>query len=363
MSRFTKIVAAFGAGSVLLFSVGWRLAKAQTPAQMEYERQQREYRQQQEQQRQDQQRLQQLQNENARRQQEELNRINRPTTSGTSSPQYPSTQGGGPSASPSTGRPSTAQNTAASERRYALPGQGFFVAQIPGGWKDQIQQARDGSSPTIVLSPASGKRFEVLLTPTSSTAKDRAPESREDIRAAVERAAQGAKSWAAESQLPLQEIQGRSGPGFYFSATERAPKAGAHKFVTTGIVRVGDHLVPFTILTHEGQASVVSQALDLLKTAATDTVGGTAAGPRATPAGGTGAVALPATQTIRLNRYYICDGERVAVLRCRSDADDAFCSVQYPDRKSAATGGVTPELAERRGELVKKLQGCQQQKS
>jgi surface-adhesin protein E len=51
---------------------------AQTPAQMEYERQQREYRLQQERQRQEQQRLQQLMNENARRQQEETNRANAP---------------------------------------------------------------------------------------------------------------------------------------------------------------------------------------------------------------------------------------------------------------------------------------------
>lgn len=49
-------------------------ALAQTPAQMEYERQQREYWRQQEQQRQEQQRQQQLMNENARRQQEESRR-------------------------------------------------------------------------------------------------------------------------------------------------------------------------------------------------------------------------------------------------------------------------------------------------
>src|SRR5262249_53574818 len=54
-------------------------ARAQTPSQMEYERQQREYRQQQEQQRQEQQRQQQLRNENARRQQEESRRLNAPT--------------------------------------------------------------------------------------------------------------------------------------------------------------------------------------------------------------------------------------------------------------------------------------------
>ena len=54
-------------------------AAAQTPAQMEYDRQQREYRQQQEQQRQDQQRQQQLMNENARRQQEESRQLNAPS--------------------------------------------------------------------------------------------------------------------------------------------------------------------------------------------------------------------------------------------------------------------------------------------
>ena len=51
---------------------------AQTPAQMEYERQQREARAQQERQQQEQQRLQQIQQENARRQQEEMNRLNKP---------------------------------------------------------------------------------------------------------------------------------------------------------------------------------------------------------------------------------------------------------------------------------------------
>lgn len=53
---------------------GW----AQTPAQMEYERQQREYRLQLERQREQQQQQQKLMNENARRQQEETNRANAP---------------------------------------------------------------------------------------------------------------------------------------------------------------------------------------------------------------------------------------------------------------------------------------------
>lgn len=79
-------VAALLAGVVLTPCV----TNAQTPGQMEYERQQREYRQQQDTQRQDQQRQQQLMNDNARRQQEETNRGVRAMMPGSSIPSAPS---------------------------------------------------------------------------------------------------------------------------------------------------------------------------------------------------------------------------------------------------------------------------------
>ncbi len=69
-----------------------QVADAQTPAQMEYERQQREYRRQLEQQQQEQQRLQQQMNENARRQQEESRRLNAPASQSPA----PSYQGASP---------------------------------------------------------------------------------------------------------------------------------------------------------------------------------------------------------------------------------------------------------------------------
>src|SRR5258706_11539221 len=76
LSRSTFIVAAM---LLMHAAIAPTLAWAQTPAQMEYERQQREYSRQQEQQRQEQQRQQQQMNENARRQQEESRRLNTPT--------------------------------------------------------------------------------------------------------------------------------------------------------------------------------------------------------------------------------------------------------------------------------------------
>lgn len=65
-----------------------------------------------------------------------------------------------------------------------------------------------------------------------------------------------------------------------------------------------------------------------------------------------------AQASIQLNVVYRCNGERLIVSRCRDDSDSAYCSVSYPDRKGPATGGLTPELAEQRGDLIRKLRAC-----
>ena len=161
----------------------------------------------------------------------------------------------------------SAQTINTSGRRYALPDNGFFVAQVPSDWKDQLQQPPNRQPPTIVFSPGSGKSFQVLMTVIWPMPKDRSPLSRDELRSLVERSAQQAKSQAVESELPVKEFQGRSGPGFYFSATDRAPKPGEYKFLTQGVMRVGQLSVAFTILTNEGQELIVKQAFDLLKSA------------------------------------------------------------------------------------------------
>ena len=77
----TRSLSALLAAAMLLtvLAIAPQGAMAQTPAQMEYDRQQREYWRQQEQQRQEQQRLQQQMNENARQQQEGMKQWNTPT--------------------------------------------------------------------------------------------------------------------------------------------------------------------------------------------------------------------------------------------------------------------------------------------
>ena len=165
-----------------------------------------------------------------------------------------------------------AQPSGNHERRFTLPDHGSLVIQVPQDWNDQIAQPPDHLPPTIAFSPGSGQAFRVLMTPIWSMRQDRLPMPPDQMRAAVEEAAQGARSQAVERELHILGFQGRSGPGFYFSATDRAPKPGEYKFLTQGIVRVGELSVAFTILTNDGQELVVKQALDALKSAAQDGV-------------------------------------------------------------------------------------------
>jgi hypothetical protein len=72
--------------STAVFAAAFTTSIAQTPAQMEYDRQQREYRLQMQRQAEEQQRQQQIMNENARRQQEESRRLNSNPNAGMGSP-------------------------------------------------------------------------------------------------------------------------------------------------------------------------------------------------------------------------------------------------------------------------------------
>ena len=131
---------------------------AQTPAQLEYERQQREYWRQQEQQRQEQQRQQQLMQDNARRQQEESSRINAPAG------QAPG--GAAPGAAPAYGGdPSGAQAASAAramwEKRPALPPD---RNPLLGKWSRPASTRANPSDPFgQIMAMAKGGLCEVLF--------------------------------------------------------------------------------------------------------------------------------------------------------------------------------------------------------
>ena len=132
---------AFIAAAIFLMALaitpqhGW----AQTPAQMEYERQQREYRLQLERQREQQQQQQKLMNENARRQQEESRRLNAPA--GQSQP--PSYQGPTPQTAPRQPAARTEATTATAAAKWVK------IESSPSGrdiYADSVTILRSGNT-------------------------------------------------------------------------------------------------------------------------------------------------------------------------------------------------------------------------
>jgi len=71
----------------------------------------------------------------------------------------------------------------------------------------RAKKARAGAS-GITFAQGSGQPFQVLLTTMWPASKDRPPQSREQLRAMVERGAQGAKAQAVERDLPIDALKG-----------------------------------------------------------------------------------------------------------------------------------------------------------
>jgi hypothetical protein len=157
--------------------------------------------------------------------------------------------------------------SAGSPHSYDLPDHGALTLLVPDGWVSELKQPPNRLPPTIGLKPRSGTPFEVLVTaawPMGPTSKipDEAT-----LRSEVAAAAKAAASQSVEGVLPVQEIQGAHGGGFYFAATDRAPNPGEYKYLTQGVFRIGEISLAFTVLTNDGQEAVVRSALEMLRTA------------------------------------------------------------------------------------------------
>jgi len=156
----------------------------------------------------------------------------------------------------------------ASVRKYALMQHGSLQMSVPPAWADEVREPPGGVPPTIMLHPRSGPAFEILITPIWRARPDIPEATPEAMRGSVQRALDEAKPDSVEQNIPIRELAGASGPGFYFSATDKAPKAGEYKYLTQGIVKVSDLTVTFTILTNDGQEQVARDALDMVRSAA-----------------------------------------------------------------------------------------------
>jgi hypothetical protein len=132
---------------------------------------------------------------------------------------------------------------------FAVPGHGALVLMTPANWVAHVQAGEKGGPPTIELSDPDGS-VKLVITPLWSPTGDASFNSTDAIRESISRAAQKAQETSVEKELPLKEFYGKSGRGYYFWATDRAPKPDGYEYMAQGAFPVGNLMVGYTVLSH-----------------------------------------------------------------------------------------------------------------
>ena len=149
------------------------------------------------------------------------------------------------------------------EKRYPV-GERTLVVSVPAGWVDEVKEVRPGTS-TISWSTGPGKPVQVLVTPYTP-GPGLPPLTKELVRENTSRDIEGIKAQAVEKEIPIVEFKGKGGLGYYFEATDKAPKPGEFKYLRQGTLMVGDNrLLVFTILTNSRQEPVIRDAMQMLQ--------------------------------------------------------------------------------------------------
>jgi hypothetical protein len=158
-------------------------------------------------------------------------------------------------------------SAAAAPQSFLMPGHGTLLLSVPEGWKSDLKQPPGGLPPTIGFGGQSGGSFVVLVTTVWGSSPGGPAPDDANIKTTVSSAAKSAESQSVERSLALQSLVGASGRGYYFRATDRAPKPGEWKYLTQGMIRTGGIGLTFTILTNDGQSAIEKAALEMIRLA------------------------------------------------------------------------------------------------
>ncbi len=152
-------------------------------------------------------------------------------------------------------------------RRYELRDGNSIELKIPTSWKSELKDGPQLPYATITLQPRAGSLFDILISPIVFRGNDASSLSANDIRRRVQAGIDVIRNRAVEKEVEVKELNGSTGPGYYYTVTDRKPKSGEYKYMTSGIVRIGDLAVSFTVLTNDGQTKIIDQALAMLRSA------------------------------------------------------------------------------------------------
>lgn len=161
-----------------------------------------------------------------------------------------------------------ATSAAASPQSFDLQDHGRLTLAIPAGWTSELKRSANQLPPTLRLTAGAGAgAAEVLITPVWPLPPANVTMDEATLRAKVSEAAKQTESRSTEGTLVIREISNTGGRGFYYAATDRAPKPGEYRYLTQGMIPVNDIALAFTVLSNDKDGATARAALDLLKSA------------------------------------------------------------------------------------------------
>ena len=153
------------------------------------------------------------------------------------------------------------------EKSVPLPEHGTFKLNAPAAWTIEVIQDPATAPPSIVFRPAKGKAFEIVVAPLWRPRPDVPLPTRDTMLEQLKRGVESVQPRAAEKEIRVVEFQGKTGPGIFFSVTDKSPKPEGYKYMTQGMMTVSELLVVFTALSNEGKDQLVRDLVTMLKTA------------------------------------------------------------------------------------------------
>lgn len=154
---------------------------------------------------------------------------------------------------------------AAGAGQYSVPGLGAMELEVPDEWR--LQQQPGAISLYLRMGPGTGDAFSVQVSSNWLNKEQREKVTREFVRQRVETMKKDLLAQAVESDVPLVELKGKDGTGYYFSLTDRtAAPAGAPAFkhLTQGMLATSVGMSTFTVRQQDAAAPERQQALDML---------------------------------------------------------------------------------------------------
>jgi len=154
------------------------------------------------------------------------------------------------------------------ETSYRVNDQHVIVLEIPEKWLDKIQRPKD-LPPTIIFKPERMPAMAIHVTPMWNPGRDKDFNSPERILKILQDGGNKSLPEAVEKELKFRELKGKTGLGYYFSITDKAPsiKAGDYRYMTQGGIPVGNLLVMFTILSNEKDSGDIPIAREIIANA------------------------------------------------------------------------------------------------